>query len=406
MEEYDEDEICESCEEKGIFINGIKYLYSICLSDKKKDSLTIKLYNPKDKPELYYIYESHISKIKKEVEFLSTYNNLDEIIDSLNRVFYEGNVKAKEKNGEIILELKECESELEKIGLIKLIKSDINKSKNELEEKIEILENKYEDLLITVKELKIAKENALNKNEVRNIIKEVLFDKEIKNKLFENMEHMFLSKYNLDNIPKKDKKDENVEEKIMNKLKEVANDKEEKMNYKIILLQKQIKEEIDYLKEIKSNVDENNTNSNYIELQVLINEKNLNKDVELFNQVNTYKYFCNFEIEDIETIIDNQIVQIKYKNMMGGFEYNKDSKNCELSQRIKDDLDKRYTFYWNFSSTGTHTVKIIFKRKLLQCNKLFYDCPYIFKIDCSNFDCSKIINCSQMFSIRKGFLLI
>ena len=171
MEDFDEDQICETWEEQGIYINGIKYLYSINPSDKKKDSLTIKLYNPKDKSDLYYICEYHISKIKEEVEFLSSHNNLEEIIDSLNRVFSEGNIKTKEKNGELILELKECESELEKIGIIKLIRSDINQSKNELEEKIETLENKYEDLLNTVEELKIAKENALNKNEVKNIIK-------------------------------------------------------------------------------------------------------------------------------------------------------------------------------------------------------------------------------------------
>ena len=403
MEDFDEDQICETWEEQGIYINGIKYLYSINLSDKKKDSLTIKLYNPKEKPDLYYIYESHISKIKEEVEFLSSYNNLEEIIDSLNRVFSEGNIKAKEKNGELILELKECESELEKIGKIKLIRSDINQSKNELEEKIETLENKYEDLLNTVEELKIAKENALNKNEVKNIIKEVLFDKEIKNKLFEDMEQMFLSKYNFNNIPKKPKEDENVDEKIIEKVKEVANNKEEKINNKIILLEEQLRENIDYLKEIKSNIDKTNASNNYIELQVLINEENLKKDIKLLNQVKTYKCFCNFEIEDIETIIDNKIVQIKYKNLYGDFKYNKDSKNCELSQVIANNLSPHY-FYWNFSSTGMHTVKIIFKKKLIQCNELFYDCPYIYKIDCSNFDYSKVYDCSEMFSGAKWYI--
>ena len=402
MEDFDEDQICETWEEQGIYINGIKYLYSINLSDKKNDSITIKLYNPKEKSDLYYICESHISKIKEEVEFLSSYNNLEEIIDSLNRVFSEGNIKAKEKNGELILELKECESELEKIGIIKLIRSDINQSKNELEEKIETLENKYEDLLNTVEELKIAKENALNKNEVKNIIKEVLFDKEIKNKLFEDMEQMFLSKYNFNNIPKKPKEDENVEEKIIEKVKEVANNKEEKINNKIILLEEQLRENIDYLKEIKTNIDKTNASNNYIELQVLINEENLKKDIKLFNQANTYKYFCNFEIEDIETIIDNKIVQIKYKNSNGDFKYYGNSKNCELSQEIDHNLSSHY-FYWNFSSTGMHTVKIIFKKKLIKCNQLFYDCPYIYKIDCSNFDYSKVYDCSKMFSAKKVY---
>ena len=34
----------------------------------------------------------------------------------------------------------------------------------------------------------------------------------------------------------------------------------------------------------------------------------------------------------------------------------------------------------------------------MRCNKLFYNCPFIYKIDCSNFDCSQIIDCSEMFS--------
>ena len=47
---------------------------------------------------------------------------------------------------------------------------------------------------------------------------------------------------------------------------------------------------------------------------------------------------------------------------------------------------------------------IIFKKKLIQCNKLFYDCPYIYKIDCSNFDYSKVHDCSEMFSAYRPFL--
>ena len=66
----------------------------------------------------------------------------------------------------------------------------------------------------------------------------------------------------------------------------------------------------------------------------------------------------------------------------------------ELEQSIQN------KYYWNFTTTGIHTIKIIFKKKLLQlqCNSLFYKCRNIYKIDCSNFDCSQIIDCSGMFS--------
>ena len=154
-------------------------------------------------------------------------------------------------------------------------------------------------------------------------------------------------------------------------------------------------ENINYLNELKSN----NTN-NYIILQIKIDEKDLNKDIRLFNQVRTYKYFCNFEKDDIEVIIDNQIVNIKYKNKYGDFKYNKKSKNCELAQQIEYNLNPRYEYYWNFTTRGMHTVKIIFKKKLLQCNYLFGDCTNIYRIDCSNFDCSQIIDCSWMFGVN------
>ena len=57
----------------------------------------------------------------------------------------------------------------------------------------------------------------------------------------------------------------------------------------------------------------------------------------------------------------------------------------------------QYVYYWNFTTKGIHTIKIIFKKKLLQCNSLFFVFNNIYKIDCSNFDCSQIIDCSGMF---------
>ena len=54
-------------------------------------------------------------------------------------------------------------------------------------------------------------------------------------------------------------------------------------------LQKQLKDNMDYLNTIKLNND-----INYIIFQVKIYEKDLNKEIRLFNQVYTYKYINNF----------------------------------------------------------------------------------------------------------------
>ena len=140
--------------------------------------------------------------------------------------------------------------------------------------------------------------------------------------------------------------------------------------------------------------------NNYIIIQVKIDENNLNEDISLFNQVSTYKYFSNFEKDDIETIIDGQTVPIKFKIGdcdIDEYKENNSKNNCNLSKEISYYLSINFYYYWKFTTPGIHTIKIIFNKKLSQCNKLFYYCDSIYKIDCSNFDCSQIIDCSEMF---------
>ena len=93
------------------------------------------------------------------------------------------------------------------------------------------------------------------------------------------------------------------------------------------MIQKKLDENINYINDIIPK------NYNYIILQVKIDEKDSNKDIILFNQIGTYKYYCNFERDDIEIIIDNKIVNIKYKNSNEDFYYEQYSKNCGLSKK-------------------------------------------------------------------------
>ena len=207
------------------------------------------------------------------------------------------------------------------------------------------------------------------------------------------MKQMLSPSSNSKSIPKTKSENESIstENKIISKANELVKNKEGKINEQINMLKKQLDENINYINNIKSN-----SNNNYIILQVKIDEDDLNKDITLLHQIETYKYYCNFERDDIEVFIDNQIVNIKYKNE-DDFEYDEKSENCELSQKIEYNLNMEYKYYWNFNTTGIHTIQIIFKKKLLQCNYLFYNCENIYKIDCSNFDCSQIIDCSLMF---------
>ena len=129
----------------GLYINGINYTYSIYKSDYDNKTLIIKLYDSTNGSNIYYTYESDISKYKKDIQFLESFNNLDEIIKCLNDIFNKGNVQVEEKQGEYNLKLIYIKSVNNKISNIHLIKHE-KKLNDELEDKINKLENNYKDL--------------------------------------------------------------------------------------------------------------------------------------------------------------------------------------------------------------------------------------------------------------------
>ena len=390
MEEYENDMEGETPEGNSLYINGINYSYSIYKADYDEKILIIKFYDSANESNnIYYTYEGDVSKFKKDIQFLESFNNLDEINLCLNDIFNKGNAQVEEKNDEYKLKLLYIKSGINKSSYIHLIKHDKKERINdELEGKLNRLEKNYKDLYNKYEELKVIKGN-----EIRTIVKEVILDKEKKLKLFEDMEQMFLSKYNLNTISKNQKRNEIIEDDItnkvkeivnnkedkineikevvnnkedkINKIKEVVNNKEDKINNQINISQQQLNENINDINNIKSK-----NNDNYIRIQVNIEKKNLKKDIILFNQIKNNNNY-NFERKDIEAIIDNKIVDIIFKD------------------------DK---CYYNFTKKGLNTIRIRFKKKLIQCNHLFDNCNNIYKIDCSHFDCSQIIDCSWMFS--------
>jgi len=126
--------------DKGILIDKIKYKFLI---SKEKDSVIIKLYDPNQKSKLYFSYEASYEKLLKDIKFFNIYENLDEIIDSLNDIFAKGDIKVEEKDGEYNLEFKVVG--IKKKYFIQLTKHEIEQpkiQKNELKDKIEKLEQK------------------------------------------------------------------------------------------------------------------------------------------------------------------------------------------------------------------------------------------------------------------------
>ena len=175
-------------EEKGIFIDGIKYSYSIVKSEKEEESLIIKLYDPNEKSDKYFTYEAPIHKLNNDIKFLSLCENIDEMVDSLNEVFSQGNAKVEEDHGEYNMEFKVSGFGIKKKCFIRLTKHEIEQAKkplNESEVTINKIENKINDLYNKFESLRTQKENIIKEENIRNIVKEVILDKNIKNKLFE-----------------------------------------------------------------------------------------------------------------------------------------------------------------------------------------------------------------------------
>ena len=306
-------------ENQGILINDMKYSYSITKSESNEGSLLIKLFEPNEKSNMYFTYEAPMEQLTKEMKFLSICETLDEMIEYLLDAFSQGNANVEEKDGVYNLEFKV--SGIKKKFAVQLTKHEIEQPQSEeepksgLESKIDKLEKNYKDLYNKFEELKV-----IRKNEIKDIVKEV-FDKDIKVKLFEEIKQMFSSTSKSNSSSENKTENKNIENNIMNKVKEELNNKEDKINNRINIFQQQLNDNINDINNIKSNI-----NNNYIILQVKIDKKDLNKDIKLLNQVSTYKNYYNFERDDIETIIDNQIVNIKFKG------------------------DNKFEYYWIFNS--------------------------------------------------------
>ena len=216
-----------------------------------------------------------------------------------------------------------------------MTKNEIIKPKIDLEIKINKLEKNYEELYYKLEEIKKIKEN-----DIRNIVKEVIMDKNTKVELLKDLEQILVNKYNLIDNYKNNKKGKQIENNIIEKVKTEINNKEVKINQEITNIQKQLKDNFNDLQIIKFN-----NNNNYIVIQVKIDDNNLNKNILLFNQISTYKYFSNFERDDIETIINGQNVPIKYKLRFGDFKLNSLLKMDKKLQEIDYYLGANFHFY-------------------------------------------------------------
>ena len=217
--------------ESTIMIKDIEYTYSISKL-KDKEGIIIKLNELKPKTNIYYLYQAEKAKLTQDIKAFLMFEDIKEMITTLKDIFEEGNVKFEEKEDKYFLEMKFVIENKEKTSKIELNKYEQKDKLTELNEKMQILENKYNNLIEEIKELKIEKEN---KNEIRikDKVKEILEEKEIKIKLYEIFEQMFDEKFKIKEKDLKIIENKNENKRVMEEFNEKINSIKEEYNQKM-----------------------------------------------------------------------------------------------------------------------------------------------------------------------------
>ena len=218
---------------------------------------------------------------------------------------------------------------------------------------------------------------------------EKLISQKIENSVNKILDENYSNKVN-ESI-NKIKEDINHQIKEINNIKNKIEDKEyfkNKINENEVI--KNVNQQINLIKE--------KIKDNYIILKMQINKEDIEADIRIINQCLNYNYLKNFELDDIDIEINNEKIPIKYTCDSSDNLYNDNSESsCGGYSDIYNTLTTKYLFYWNFMNEGLYTIKIIFKKQLSSCKRMFYDCENIIEADLSKFDCSKVFSCQEMF---------
>ena len=309
---------------KTINIEGVEYTYSIAQMGNE-NGISITLSEVKPDKNITFTYQALSDKIIKDIKLLLLCGNLDEMINTLKDIFNERKIEVKKKEEKYIMII-----EVDILG--KISKYEIELKKNEpIDEKNDILlrikemEKKYKEIKEEINKLKV--NNKINEEEKNNIIKEIkedinitkrikeiLKDKEIKEILFKEFKEKISNLY----MKKEEKKEK--DEKVENKLNKLINEKycyknDEKIyNENMNKIKEDINKQINEIKEIKRNMNENikkeinqNINENkiikqlkehilneknkyednYIILKIEINQNDIGRDINIINQCST-----------------------------------------------------------------------------------------------------------------------
>ena len=255
--------------DKQILLNNSQYLLSIT-SNENKDGILIKLTEKLNN--IYYLYEASKEQLIKDIKALVLCESIDEMIESLKEVVETKKVKFEQKEDNYIMNFEFSGIGIKSKSQIELIKYESFNPIVDLNKKFEQINIEYQKLNEEINELKNksieGKNETLNEEQIEKIIKlnlkekikEILQDQEIKNKLFEEFEKKISDKFI--------KKEDNEKTKIY---EEKKNNKEEFENIILEKIQKSVKELID--ENFNDKIDEKKLKENLEKLKQQFKKK-------------------------------------------------------------------------------------------------------------------------------------
>ena len=177
-------------------------------------------------------------------------------------------------------------------------------------------------------------------------------------------------------------------------LKDIENDKNLVMNENIIpdsefkkqlsefgLIKKENIENIDTKKLYNSYIQYEKSiyGNNYINGEININSKDINKEIQIINSFENTKRINKYEDKEDDW---------KYKN------------EKEIKENIIIRIDEKlieFSYVHKFKKAGKYNIEYLFKKKLKNINYMFHHCSNITSLDLSNFKTQKVINMSDLF---------
>ena len=317
----------------------------LCISDIKKEELNnINQYDLKINNDLYKLKIDISSKGKiifelRQLNYISFdyYSSTFKYEDILNQLNLD---KTKYDNINKILELFDLS--------IKNKNFKITKKDNNNERIFINLEIKEKGYIIYLDKTKISEKAMLN-----ILIEEI---NEIKNKQNLNNDKFELNKINNENI-------DNIDDikKLEDELKKIdeeiirANREKEKIKVKINILKRN--------KEKNKGGVKNNEIKNIIKMKININNNDIDKEIYFLHNSFILAEKLN------ESNVDFYFSYIKYK----------------FPKNLK------------FKIEGIYNIKLIFKKYIKNCKRMFYNCQNIINIDLSSFDAQYVNDMTEMF---------